>query len=834
MKRFKYLICSSISLMLFTSCLRDEMNSLINDAISTNEEIKEITATINDFGTTRSELYRDDNDINFKWSAGDTLGVFPDTGDQVCFTIDDSQAGSATAKFDGGGWALKSTHTYRVYFPYIRDIDLKKDAIPLDYFGPLDWSGQIQIGNNNYDHLGKYDYLASDAVSPSDGKLNIIMNHVGAIMILRLKIPEPGIFTYLTIYDLDHEKMFPIQATLDLSGEKSVLKDVKYWITTSMWLYKIETKEENEEIVVSMMIPPIDFTGKQIKVELNRSDNMVASGIISNPKNLEAGKPYEMTATLSDLEEGHGYPGSPIDAKVRNAVNKSYTTLKRVFPWDCLTLSESAGSVQLYPTRRGGDWWDSGVYMQMFMHTFKADNGILSRAWNAATESIDFCNSNISMIEESGVYYRKNCEAEIRGIRAYWYYYLVDKWGNVPLVLDSNKDKSPTNSSREEVYNWLVSEINEIIPDLPEAEGNYGKFTKASAHALLAKLYLNSEAWGFGNKYAQAANEAQKVITDPGLELLSNWKDNFSSNNAGNKESILSAQYNSAERNNANILHFLTLGYVENMAIGASFGAWNGFCAQPDYVKLFMHGTEEERNQMTRDPEYNYYDDPDNDPRISSFRLGQQYDKRTGEMLMTGHSMPMNHYAEVFPIHGTEYEGTLWREVQQHDGGRAGKWEYAAYITSAMNNDFAIFRLADFYLVRAEALFRSGGSVAEATSLVNAVRQRAWGDASHNYSKVTLDDIQLERRLEMAWEGVSREDDIRFGCYDKDMWSMFRADTSSAFDEAGFLRNQWGIPTSISPNAYPWNRPSDKYLELFPIPATALEANPKLKQNPGY
>lgn len=151
-----------------------------------------------------------------------------------------------------------------------------------------------------------------------------------------------------------------------------------------------------------------------------------------------------------------------------------------------------------------------------------------------------------------------------------------------------------------------------------------------------------------------------------------------------------------------------------------------------------------------------------------------------------------------------------------------------------MNNDFAIFRLADFYLVRAEALLRSGGSVAEATSLVNAVRQRAWGDASHNYSKVTLDDIQLERRLEMAWEGVSREDDIRFGCYDKDMWSMFRAEVNGAVDEYGIPNNQWGIPTSITPNAYPWNRPSDKYLELFPIPASALEANPKLKQNPGY
>ena len=278
----------------------------------------------------------------------------------------------------------------------------------------------------------------------------------------------------------------------------------------------------------------------------------------------------------------------------------------------------------------------------------------------------------------------------------------------------------------------------------------------------------------------------------------------------------------SSDTSNTNSLHFRTLGYVENQAIGASFGAWNGFCAQPDYVKLFMHDP-----SKASDPTYTYYDDPENDPRIASFRLGQQYKKGTSEILMTGHSLPMNHYAEVFPLYGAQRDGTIWADVQQQDGGRVGKWEYDASLTSAMNNDFAIFRLADFYLVRAEALLRSGGSVAEATQLVNVVRQRAWGDASHNYATVTLDDVQLERRLELAWEGVSREDDIRFGCYDKDMWSMLRATVSQEVDE-------WGIPKTYTINPSAWNRKSDEYLKLFPIPLTAWQTNPNLVQNPGY
>lgn len=508
--------------------------------------------------------------------------------------------------------------------------------------------------------------------------------------------------------------------------------------------------------------------------------------------------------------------------EINALVGTCYNTLKRVFPSDGLTMSEAAGSVMIYPTRKGGDWWDGGQYMQMFMHTYTNMTSCNIGAWNAAMESIGTCNANLNTVLGSDMADKDEKAAEIRGIRAYWYYYLIDKWGNIPLVTDYNDKELPANSSRSEAYNWLVSEVNSLISALPAADGNYGKFTKASAHALLAKLYLNSEAWGLGDKYSQAADEAQQVINTTGLELLSDWSDNFSWNNSGNKESILCAQYSSTDTRNTNSLHFRTLGYVENQAIGANFGAWNGFCAQPDYVKLFMADP-----SKASDPSYTYYDDPANDPRIASFRLGQQYSKATGEVLMTGHSLPMNHYAEVFPLNGTERDGTLWREVQQQDGGRVGKWEYDASLSSAMNNDFAIFRLADFYLVRAEALLRSGGSVSEATSLVNAVRSRAWGDASHNYATVTLDDIQLERRLELAWEGVSREDDIRFGCYTTDKWEMFRAGVSTDVDD-------YGMPKTITANAFPWNRPTDKYLELFPIPFTAWQTNPNLKQNDGY
>ena len=77
-----------------------------------------------------------------------------------------------------------------------------------------------------------------------------------------------------------------------------------------------------------------------------------------------------------------------------------------------------------------------------------------------------------------------------------------------------------------------------------------------------------------------------------------------------------------------------------------------------------------------------------------------------------------------------------------------------------MGNDFHVFRYADVLLMKAEALLRSGGSASEATSLVNQVRERAFGDSNHNYATVTLDDILLERRLELSWEMHNRQDGL--------------------------------------------------------------------------
>jgi hypothetical protein len=119
-----------------------------------------------------------------------------------------------------------------------------------------------------------------------------------------------------------------------------------------------------------------------------------------------------------------------------------------------------------------------------------------------------------------------------------------------------------------------------------------------------------------------------------------------------------------------------------------------------------------------------------------------------------------------------------------------------------MENDYHIFRLADVYLMKAEALIRLGQTSGEAVNLINTIRERGYGNSDHNYDTVDLDKVYLERRLELAWELTSRQDMIRFG--------------------------KFTDPTEMCPEG------TSEYRKLFPIPYTAWQTNQNLVQNPGY
>ena len=469
-------------------------------------------------------------------------------------------------------------------------------------------------------------------------------------------------------------------------------------------------------------------------------------------------------------------------AEINAIIAPIYKTLKNLWPGNFFLLSEQTGDMAITPTRVGGDWWDGGIHMDLKLHTWEARNGLINDSWNAAMSGITTSNQIYATIEnaEMDLELKERTLAEIRGIRAFWYYMLIDYFGNAPLVADYTSTDLPTMSSRQQLYDFVVSELNEIKDLLRDdvTSESYGKFTQGAAYTLLAKIYLNAETW-VGTPNWEGVIEATDKVMSLDYIIEPNWKTNFEVHNEVSREIILPIAFGKADEGNH--LHKRTLHYLDPIALGINVGTWNGVSAQPNYVKQF----------------------DDADPRKEgSFLMGPMIDPATGNVLITAHARPLIHTVDFNIIPGTIKEG-MWGEVNQEEGARANKWVFEKGLANSdQENDFAIFRLADVYLMKAEALLRLGQNNAEATRLINVIRQRGFGNNSHNYTTATLDDLYLERRLELAWENTNRQDMIRFG----------------RFLNPGYLR------PSTSP----------VHLLLFPIPEAAWETNNNLVQNPGY
>ncbi|MDP3913647.1 MAG: RagB/SusD family nutrient uptake outer membrane protein [Bacteroidota bacterium] len=467
--------------------------------------------------------------------------------------------------------------------------------------------------------------------------------------------------------------------------------------------------------------------------------------------------------------------------EVNSLIAPIYRTLKGVFPSNYFLLSECSSDMAITPTRKGGDWWDGGQFKELRFHTWTPSTNLVVGSYNSAVSAITLCNKIYAMINENPAIENKDqIIAEIRGVRAFWYYMLLDYYGNVPIVTDFNDKELPKTKTRVEVYTFVLTELNAIkdVVRTDVSAASYGKITKGVVYTLLAKMYLNAMVWNpaGGAKWQECINAANEVIKLPYL-IEPSFKQSFIVKNQNSQEIIFPIVFSTSD--GGNHIAQRTLHYLAAPSLGLKIGTWNGICAMPDFVKAF-------------DPA---------DKRVGwSFLTGAMKDPATGLTYVTAHGRPLIHTVDVTMKYGFDADG--WGQTEQEDGARCWKWEFESGQNGDAENDMAIFRLADVYLIKAEALVRSGGDIAEATRLVNVIRKRAFDDPSKLKTTVTLDDVYNERRYELAWEISSRQDMIRFGT---------------------FLN---AIPDWKSVTA-------SKYL-LFPIPRTARDANPNLTQNPGY
>lgn len=469
------------------------------------------------------------------------------------------------------------------------------------------------------------------------------------------------------------------------------------------------------------------------------------------------------------------------EKQINSIIAPIYRTLKNVFG-DVWLLGEHASDMSVTPTRKGGDWWDGGQFKALRQHSWTPNTSLVTGGYNNCMNAISTCNQIYYTIEnsEAGIADREQVLAEIRGVRAFWYYVLTDCYGNVPIVTDFTDTSKPSTSSRADVYAFALSELN-AVKDLVRddvSSSSYGKITKGVVYTLLAKMYLNAQVWNpaGGAKWQECA-DACDVVMDLDYIIEPDWRASFEVNNQSSGEIILPGIFSTSD--GGNNLAYRTLHYLDPIALGLNIGTWNGMSAQPSFVKSF---------------------DVADKRKAWSFLTGPMTDPATGEVLITAHGRQLIHTEDINMVYNIDADG--WGYVEQEEGTRCYKWEFESGMNGDMENDFGIFRLADVYLMKAEALVRMGTDNDEATRLVNVIRARAFDDASKLKTAVTLDDIYLERRFELAWEGYGRQDQIRFG--------TFR-------------------------NAIPgWKNASDANHELFPIPQTAINANPNLTQNPGY
>lgn len=352
--------------------------------------------------------------------------------------------------------------------------------------------------------------------------------------------------------------------------------------------------------------------------------------------------------------------------------------------------------------------WSSAFYSRILFQAAVA-NEFLRETTDAKLSSRGIANSQDI----------KNYRAEARFIRALVYSHGIDLFGSIPLVTENDKVGSdlPKQASRQELFNYLETELKALETELPDARKNeYGRADKAAAWMILAKLYLNAEVYTGQKKYSEAALYAKKVI-DAGYTLENNYQHNFLADNHLSTENIFAINYDGNETQTwggtTTIIHAAIGGSMNAAEFGVD-GGWGGFRTTKEFVSLFNDKA---------------------DKRAMFYTAGQELEIEEVGTFSNGYAI------------------TKWKNVKRD--GKPGK------NLTHTDTDFPLFRLADAHLIYAEAVTRGGsGDATLALSLVNSLRKRA---GAANLTSLTLENLLAERGRELYWEAHRRTDLVRFG-----------------------------------------------------------------------
>lgn len=449
--------------------------------------------------------------------------------------------------------------------------------------------------------------------------------------------------------------------------------------------------------------------------------------------------------------------------------------------------------LQELPTDEAIMAWDDATIKNFHWQTWAPNDGFLTALYSRIFYTVTICNefirnANTAMGSASGTFLTdlKAFKAEARFLRALSYWHAIDMFGNVPFVTEADMPGAffPRRITRADLFTYIEKELKEIEPDLVAARQNeYARADKGAAWFLLAKLYLNSKVYTGVERYTEALTYVKQVIA-AGYTLNSNYAALFCADNNTSHEIIFPIAFDGQNtQGNGGTTFILHASNGGGMPLAGIDGGWGGIRTIKDFVAKF---------NITE----------------SDFASNTQYqsaDKR-GMFFFDNASWQW----EITNV-GTFTQGigvTKFKNVTSTGG--AAPNAHASFVST----DFPMFRLADAYLMYAECVVRggSGGDMSTAVGYVNALRQRAYGNASGNIAAgdLTLNFLLDERGRELYWEGHRRTDLVRFGQL---------TNGSYLWEWKGNAKN--GVQTS-------------SFRDLYPIPVNDLNANPNLKQNDGY
>ena len=475
-------------------------------------------------------------------------------------------------------------------------------------------------------------------------------------------------------------------------------------------------------------------------------------------------------------------------------------TYRGVYDLNTFTTDEA-----MLPTR-GGDWYDGGFWQGLFLHKWGTNSDAIQATWEYLYKVIVLSNQSLEILGELRQKTDYNdldrYEAEVRAFRAMYYYYLVDMFGRVPLIVSSSIPvKDVRQSDRKEVFDFVVKELQESLLLLSTAHSNspgdyYGRITRPVVYFLLAKLALNAEVftdndWTDGLRpngreiYFRVGerklNAWQTVvaycdsITDLNYSLSPNYADNFSVFNESSGENIFTIPMDKNLYTNQMQYLFRSRHYNHAKALGLS--GENGSSATIEVLQTFGYETD------GQDPRFDY-----------CYYAGIVYDLKGNVVKLDDGTVLVYEPWEVkLDLSDEPYEKTA--------GARMKKYEIddkAMKDGKLMENDIVLFRYADVLLMKSEAKVRDGRNGDEE---LNRVRNRVGAPER----TATLESLLAERQMELAWEGWRRQDLIRFGQFTR----SYSSRPQLPDEENG-------------------------YTTVFPIPEKIRQMNPGWKQHPGY